>query len=196
MKTMIKKSILLAALVFTVFVNASSGKTGVTLKVVDAKLVQLSMMDYQGQVEVTVKDVFGVVLHNEILQGSQASKKYDFGTLPLGNYKVEIETTTKIEAVDFQVTSSHIELIKTHEVFFKPVVYVVDDIVSITKLSVNSGTMEVYIYNEKDHMIHFQRVSEGPNLGVRLSFEVLGAGTYTARVYSEGKLFTEQFTIK
>ncbi len=196
MKTMIKKSILLVALLFTVFVNASSGKTGVTLKVVDAKLVQLSTENYKGQVEVTVKDVFGVILHNETLQGSEASKKYDFGALPLGNYNVEIETETKIESVDFQVTSSLVELIKTNEVYFKPVVNVVDDLVSISKLSLTGDMMEVSIYNNQDQLIYYQKVTNGPNLGVRLSFELIGGGDYRARMYSGGKLFTKDFTIK
>lgn len=196
MKTMIKKSILVVALFIATFANASSGKTGVTLTVVEAKLVQLQTVNYKGQVEVTVKDVFGVTLHNETLMGTEISKKYDFGSLPLGNYNVEIETETKIESVDFQVTSSQVELIKTNEVYFKPIVNVVDDLVSISKLSMTGGMMEVSIYNNEDELIYYQKVSNGPNLGVRLSFEILGAGNYRARMFSGGRLFTEDFTIK
>ena len=196
MKTMIKKTMLAVALFVATMANASSGKTGVTLKVVEAKLVQLSTENYNGQVEVTVKDVFGVVLHQETLKGAEASKRYDFGSLPLGNYKVEIETDTTIESVDFQVTSSEVALIQTNEVYFKPLIRVVDDLVSISKLSMKGETMEVSIYDEGDALIYYQKIDNGPNLGVRLSFELLGAGKYRSRMFSGGKLFVEDFRIK
>ena len=196
MKTMIKKSMVVIALLFAVLTQGANRKTGVSLTVVEAKLVQLSVSNYFGEVDVTVRDIFGVVLHQEILKGAQTSKKYDFGTLPLGNYNVEIETETKIESVDFQVTSSKVELIKTNEVYFKPVVHVVDELVSITKLSMNEGMMEVSIYNDRDELIYYQKVTEGPNLGVRLSFELLGTGTYRARMFAEGRLFVKDFKIE
>ena len=195
MKTMIKKSVLLVALLFTVVANASSGKNGVTLKVVDAKLMQLSMDNHYGEFEITVKDDFGVVLHKEVLNEMNASKKYDFGAMPIGNYNLEIETKTKIESVEFKVTSKDIVIVKRSDICFKPVVHVVDDRVSISKLSLKGEKMEVSIYDNENHLIYYQKVNKGPNLGVRLSFEILGAGNYSASVYSAGRLFTEDFTI-
>lgn len=196
MKTMIKKSILLVALFLSVGINASNGETGVTVKVVDAKLVELSMGDYKGSAEVTVRDVFGVILHNEVLQPNQLAKKYDFGTLPLGNYNVEIETQTKIESVDIIVAADKIDVVAESSTYFKPIIHVVDDVVTITKLGLDGESMEVSIYSERDDLIYYQSLENGPNLGVRLSFEVLGKGTYTARMYSDNKLFIEEILIK
>ena len=76
MKTMIKKSMVVIALLFAVLTQGANRKTGVSLTVVEAKLVQLSVSNYFGEVDVTVRDVFGAVLHQEILKGAQTSKKY------------------------------------------------------------------------------------------------------------------------
>ena len=196
MKTMIKKSMLVIALLVAMLTQGSNRETGVSLTVVDAKLIQLSVINYFGDVDVTVRDIYGVVLHKETLNGQQTLKRYDFGTLPLGNYNVEIETETQIESVQFKVTTSEIELIDNSDVYFKPVVHVVDELVSISKLSLNGAMMEVSIYNDQDELLYYQKVTEGPNLGVRLSFELLGAGNYRARMFADGKLFIEDFTIK
>src|SRR6056300_1163965 len=137
MKTMIKKSMLVIALLVAMLTQGSNRETGVSLTVVDAKLIQLSVINYFGDLDVTVRDIYGVVLHKETLNGQQTLKRYDFGTLPLGNYNVEIETETQIESVQFKVTTSEIELIDNSDVYFKPVVHVVDELVSISKLSLN-----------------------------------------------------------
>ena len=79
------------------------------LKLLKAKLIELTIQNYDGDLTVRVKDMYGEVLYSEQFEGALFSEKYDIETLPIRNYFFEIEGKTKIKTMPFTITSEEVE---------------------------------------------------------------------------------------
>lgn len=192
MKNLIKKSLLIVAVLTTVVINATN-INNVIVNVIDAKLIDLKLNNSDGDLQISIIDTYGEVLHFEKFEGSYFSQKYDFNTLPIGDYYFEIEGQTKISLMPFNVTSKGVEFKnEVKETYYKPVVRQEGDLVFITKVVLNDENLTIVLYDQDSNALYKEELIGDVNLGKTLNVEKLKTGFYKLLLKSDGKVFEQK----
>ena len=199
MKTAIRKSLVLVALLVAVTVsygneisgntnNGKSVRTNVTFRNVKSGSI------------LSIKDNNGLVLYKEAIKESgNYSKGFDLTTLPDGDYYFEMNKEVVINVIPFSVKSSVVTFDKTAEKkYFKPRVHVINKKVFISKRSFDPNEeIEVRIYSENDDLAYAGKITEkkGNTLGKIYDFSTSEKGIYTIVIKTSGRRFVEYVQI-
>ena len=194
MKNLIKKSLLIVAVLTTVVISATNINNNLDIKVstIDSKLIDLRLKNSDGDLTISVKDSYGEVLYSEEFSGSYFSKKYDLNTLPTGNYYFEVEGSTKINLMPFTVTSKGFEF--NNEItstYYKPTIRQEGDLILISKIAFNQENLEINLYDEESNLLYNELLNGEVNLGKALSLKDLRTGNYKLVTKSAGKVFEQ-----
>lgn len=192
MKNLIKKSLLIVAVLTTMVMTGTELENSVNLKLIDAKLVNLTLQNSDGDLQVSIRDNQGHVLYSENFQGIDFSKKYDLTTLPQGEYFFEIEGQTKIKMMPFKVSLKSVEFEnKIETVFLKPTVRRNEDLLFISKVSFKNEPLTIILYDENSTVLYKEELTGNVTLGKTLNLAKLNYGYYKLVMLSEDKVFTE-----
>jgi len=197
MKSLIKKSLVIAML-FTAMVTAASNEdSGVKLTLVDSKLIDLKLQNSDGDILISVKDIEGHVLYSENYEGINFSKKYDLAALRNGDYFFEIEGRTKIKLMPFKVSSKKVSFNNEIEtVYYKPTVRQDKNLVYVSKVTFNEEvSLAISLYDEKLNKLYSEELSGALSLGKVLDISKLAKGNYKLVLKSGNKVFTEEIKI-
>jgi hypothetical protein len=193
MKNLIKKSLLVVAVLTTIVMSGANINDNVAVNVIDSKLIDLKLKNSDGDLTISVRDAYGEALYTEKFEGSYFSKKYDLNTLPTGDYYFEIEGRTKINLMPFKVTSDGIEFNnKVESVYYKPTVRQEGDLVFISKVALNNENFTIYLYDDHLNMLYKEELSGDINLGKTLNLMRLNKGSYSVVMKSGGKSFEQK----
>lgn len=169
--------------------NNNIKRTSITLNVKEGNLL-------------TIKDVNGIILYKEIIEKEGLySKGFDLTALPNGNYVVELEKDVEIKIMPFKVSGSKVSFNKESESrLFKPVTRIKEDLVHVTKLSLNNEDLKIEIYREgetyalnhfnNDYQLVYQEKVKDTRSFERI-YKLSKKGNYKIVYYSEGRTFTE-----
>lgn len=193
MKNLLKKNLLIVALLFAVGTKATNINNNVKVAMINSKLIDLKLENSDGDLRISIKDIYGEVLYAEKFEGNYFSKKYDLNTLPIGNYYFEIEGRTRINLMPFKLTSSGFELRnQMKSTFYKPIVRQEEDLVFISKIAFNTEDFEVYLYDDQLNLLYKENLKGDINLGKTLNLKNLKSGNYRIVMKSEGKVFEQK----
>lgn len=193
MKNLIKKSLLVVAVLTTIVMNGANIDNNVEVNVIDSKLIDLKLKNSDGDLTISVRDAYGETLYTEKFEGNYFSKKYDLNTLPTGDYYFEIEGQTKINLMPFNVTSEGIEFNnKVESVYYKPTVRQEGDLVFISKIALNNENFTISLYDNHLNMLYKEEISGDVNLGKTLNLMKLKQGSYSIVMKSGGKSFEQK----
>ena len=192
MKKLIKKSLLVVAVLTSIVINATN-INNVVVDVIDVKLIDLKLNNSDGDLKISVRDTYGELLHSEKFVGSYFSQKYDFNTLPVGDYYFEIEGQTKINVMPFKISSKGIDFDNVVEsVYYKPTVRQNEDLVFITKVALNEENLTVVLYDQQLNVLYKEELNGNVNLGKTLNLGKLKSGYYNLLMKSDGKIFEQK----
>ena len=194
MKNLIKKSLLIVAVLTTVVISATNINNNLDIKVstIDSKLIDLRLKNSDGDLTISVKDSYGEVLYSEKFEGVYFSKKYDLQTLPTGNYYFEVEGSTKINLMPFTVTRRGFEFKnEIASTYYKPTVRQEGDLVLISKIAFNKENFEINLYDEESNLLYNELLNGKINLDKALNLKDLKSGSYKLVTKSEGKVFEQ-----
>lgn len=191
MKNLIRKSLFVATLFVALVVKATTIEPNLNIKVVEAKFVNLELMNTDGASTIFIKDNLGEVLFTDNFIGSSYSKKYDLSTLPVGSYLLEIYGNTKIRRINFKVLNDKIE-INDSNVYLKPSIRIKDEKVYISHLALNDQTMKITVFDDDSNIIYNVKLMGRMDLGKILNFSKLAEGTYRIVVNTEGNIFEKE----
>jgi len=197
MKSLIKKSLVIAMLFTAMVMVASNEDSGVTFTVIDSKLIDLKLQNSDGDILISVKDIDGHVLYSENYEGLNFSKKYDLATLPNGDYFFEIEGSTKIKLMPFKVSSKKVSFNNEIEtVYYKPTVRQDENLVYVSKVTFNEeASLAISLYDEKLNVLYSEDLSGTLSLGKVLDISKLEKGNYKLVLKSGNKVFTQGIKI-
>lgn len=197
MKNLVKKGLLIAMLCFAMVAKASDNDSGIKVTVINSKLIDLKLQNFDGDLVISVKDMTGQVLYSENYRGSKFSKKYDIKTLPTGDYFFEIEGHTKIKLMPFTVSSNEVKFNNEIEaVYFKPIVRRKNDLVYISKIALKNETLNVVLFDENENVLYNEKISGSTTIGKTLNIKELETGSYKLVLSSDNRVFTEQIKIE
>lgn len=195
MKNLLKSSLLVIAILMTTITLAKNNDPSIKIRLVESKLIQLTMDVTIKMVEVTVKSSNGEIIYSEKSENLNLSKKYDLKNLPIGSYVMEIESQTKVKLIPFNVLTKSIELNEKKEnVYYKPIVRKEGSSVFISKLALNNEALEILLYDLNSNKLFSERLEGNAILERKLNLLNLESGDYSLILRSGGKTFYE--TIK
>ena len=196
MKGLIKKSMLVIALAMAIgmsYANEVSHNNN------DRNLTRLTFENVKVGEVVQIKDMNGLVLYKEAVEKAGLySKDFDLTTLPDGDYLFELNKIVEIFEIPFKVSNSEVlfkkELKKS---IFKPMVYVKNGKMHITKLALKDEAMEVIIYYENSERVLTDKVTDRKDATLGKVYDFAGSekGQYIVVVKSEGRRFVNQVNI-
>lgn len=196
MKNLIKKVILIAVMVTGLVSMASERDGNIEIKDLNSKVIQFTLNNFDGDLQVTVKDTHDYVLYKENFEGTIYSKKYDLSELPNGIYFVELRGETKIKTIPFIVSGNKVEFnYEASKIYFKPVIVVKDKKVNITKLALDKESFLIEVYNVNSKLIYKEVLEGKKHLQRRLNLEELPSGTYYLVLRSKGKVIRKAIEI-
>ena len=199
MKTAIRKSLVLVALLVAVTVSYGNEISGNTNNGKSVK-TNVSFKNVKFGSILSIKDNNGLVLYKEAIKESgNYSKGFDLTTLPNGDYYFEMNKEIDISVIPFNVKASIVTFDKTAEKkYFKPRVHVINKKMFISKRSFDSNEeIEVRIYSEKDDLAYAGKITEkkGNTLGKIYDFSTSEKGIYTIVIKTNGRRFVENIQI-
>lgn len=196
MKGLIKKGFLLVALVAAITVSYANEVSHDPNE--DAK-TRLTLENVESGAVLQIKDVNGLILYKEaIKQNGDYSKEFDLTELPNGDYYFELNKSVEIIEIPFTVSEKAVTFDKdSKKKIFKPLVYVNNGKMHISKLSFEDEAMDVTIYYENSDKVLYDKNMDrkGATLGKMYDFEGSEKGTYTVVVKSSGREFVNTVKI-
>lgn len=148
MKNLFKKSALLLMLFITVGMSSKSMFDDIIVSTLNTKTINLQLSNTDGDLEVFIKDAYGILLYEEVFKGEVLSKKFNLGLLPDGNYTVEIAGQTKINTIPLKIENSIITVLNSDkEVVYRPIVRVNGDLVFISKFAQLEEKLAISLYD-------------------------------------------------
>ena len=162
----------------------------------DAKTTSLTLSNVKKGNLLSITDVHGITLYKEIIKESGVyTKGFDLTLLPNGDYAFEIDKDVEISTIPFSVISNKViineELEKT---IFKPIVKLKNDILYVSKLSMDESPLEVDIYFTESNdysLIYSEKIENTQNIEKVFKLTGLKKGSYKIIFHSEGREYTK-----
>ena len=190
MKNLIKKSVLIAILMIALVSNASEKDLTVKIISQESKVVQLILNNHHGSSEVFIKDITGFQLYKVLIKDKEFLKKFDLSGLPDGEYYFEVNSQTKIKTIPFSVATNNLEFNK-EIIVFKPIARFKNDIIYISKFTLNEEMLDVFFYDDDQHLLYREKLFGKNNLSRILNLSNLDSGSYHLELNDGGKLYSE-----
>ena len=197
MKTAIKKSLVLVALIFATTVSYGNE---ISTNTNDGKGVKTSLtFNYvtKGSL-LLIKDSNGLTLYKELIEKNGTyTKGFDLTSLPDGNYYFELSKDVEIRMIPFKIEKTVVTFDKVKEViYFKPVVWLNKGRVFVSKMTFEDEILEIEILSSTDESILHDKIKrKGNTLGKIYDFSTSEKGTYTIITKSNGRRFVNHVNI-
>lgn len=196
MKSLIKNVLLIAVMVTGLVGYSSEGEINVITKELNSKVIQFKLQNYDGDLEVRVRDAHSYELYTENFSGDLYTKTYDLTTLPNGLYFIEFSGRTKVKTIPFRVRRHNVEFVYSDtKIYYKPVVSVKEKMVKITKLALDLEPLTIELYNSDNELIHEEVLEGKMDLKRSLNLKKLAKGDYNLILKSKGEVITKSITI-
>lgn len=178
MKNVFKRIIMLLMLLLTVVVSANPMFDDVIVSTLKSKIINLQLSNNDGDLNVLIKDIEGIVLYEEEFKGTNLSKRFNLDLLPDGDYTIELSSQTKTTTIPLKIENSKVKVLEGSEVvIYKPIVRIKDNMVYISKLSTIGEKVSVEFY-ENDAILYKSKPISDVTFGKVLDISNLPKGDY------------------
>ena len=194
MKTIIKKSLVVALMLGTL---VSYAKEGIISNDNDAKeTVKIEFKDVKKGQVLTIKDAEGVTIYNkEIKSEGNYSKIFNFSALGNGKYTAELNKDFEILIKKFEVKNGLVTFFNNeNKKVFKPVIRTKNNILYVSKLAFDYKSLKVDIYYKGD-VILSETVTGKEFLNRIYKLSESQTGEYKVIVKANNRIYSKEFTI-
>ena len=199
MKKIIRKGVILIALLSAMVTTANSDSYKSSVKEIDKTLITLDNVKV-GQ-ELFIKNVNGSVIYTESIEVSGSYKKeFDLATFPDGLYFIELNKDVEIKIIPFTVNAYSAELLEEKETtIFKPVVRLKDNFIFIAKLSLSQEPVEIKLYYDSNEshsgmyeLLYSEIIKNTTTIHRVYKLDKYEKGNYKVVLKTEGRTFIEK----
>jgi len=146
----------------------------------------------------TIKDSNQLILYKELIEKEgHYSRGFDLTSLPDGDYYFELDKEVQIKIIPFKVSLKEVTFDKDSETtIFKPIVYVKNNKVYVSKLSFEEEMLEIQITTEDNELILSEKIHKVDEcLGKIYNFSTSKKGTYLIIAKSAGRRYVKRIKI-
>lgn len=182
MKNTIKFLISTALLCFISNITIANEGATFSVNVAEKNMINLQFSDAnKSQIEVTIIDVFGIILLDEVLTQKKVNhRKYDLNNLPIGDYTLVVayDDVIKIQTIKKDIDSIEIESDKVQTIY-EPTIRQHDKYVDLNMASNANQKVYLEIRDFEGHVIYSDHNQSTGSLEKRFNLENLESGQYT-----------------
>ena len=196
MKNLVKKSLVVLGLFISLISFANV--TPELIKEKGEKVTNIIFNSVEQGSKLTINDSNGLVLYKEsISKTGKYSKGFDLTALPNGDYYFELESELKIVFIPFSVALSEVIFEKEEEnTIHKPVVRVEDDMVYLSRSSIDEAPLDVKIFfSENYDLIFSEKFEKDSELKRVYDFSKSEKGNYVFVFESKGRKYSKYIKI-
>ena len=194
MKTIIKKSLVVALMLGTLI---SYAKEGIISNDNDAKeTVKIEFKDVKKGQVLTIKDSEGVTIYNkEIKSEGNYSKIFNFSALGNGKYTAELNKDFEIVIKQFYVKNGLVTFLNNkNEKVFKPVIRAEGNLVYLSKIAFNNQPLNVVIYYNNEKILS-ETIKGGKILKRVYKLSKNQSGNYRVVINTDDRSYFKDITI-
>lgn len=149
----------------------------------------------QPQIQMTLKDVHGVILHDETISKNKInSRKYDLRNLPKGTYSVIVSYDNLIKVQKIKKEFGRIDIDYDNvQTMFRPTFIENADYLDLNMLSLSKQNISLMIKDDKGHIIYNKRDQINGSFQKRFNLSELKEGNYTFMVEFVGSNINKEF---
>jgi len=167
-----------------------------SVKIADKNSIIVQLTDVnQPQIQVTLKDAYGIILHDETLTESNVNhRRYDFRNLPTGSYTLMVtyDDVVKVQSINKGYKRLEIEA-NDLQTIFRPVFRQHSEFVDINMLYFADMNVFFKMRDSEGRVIYNERIKEKGTFKKRLNLSKLDGGFYTLSFEIDGVVINEKF---
>lgn len=190
-------TVLMFCLILVMATNVTNASTDINKR---AMIVIENVKD--GQTLTLVSDHGEILYKEEITQTGKYVKNFDLASLPKGKYQFELEKDFEIVVIPVTVMNDQVLLETDKETtIYKPAIRVKDDVVYVSKLSLDHEPMTVKLYYEDSmqtnnfDLIFTEKLSNEDVLDRAYKLSKKEKGNYRIVISSGDRTFTKNIKI-
>ena len=191
------KSILVAVCMLVTLVGHASGEAYFGL-IEGTKKVKVVFDNVIAGDLLLVKNKAGQIFHKEAIEhDGKIHRVFDFSTLAIGNYEIDLKKETEILRKPFAVRTDAIIFKKELKtIIHKPVIEAHDHVIEVDNLYTEDKTAEVVLLFNDVEILDEKLLHKGDHLHMKYNLEEFEKGTYTVIVHNEGETYIKEFKLK
>lgn len=144
------------------------------------------------QAVLRIKDQQGYVLHREVLGGEDAyMKKYDFSSLPSGEYTVEVRTKSGSTEETFSLTDG-----RARAMYFKPAIKVEPQKVSVIFQNRIDSPVSLKLFDQRGKVLYEEQVASQEKFAKGLDLSKLATGQYSLAILGDNYVYTKSIDVQ
>lgn len=195
----IKIKFLTVILCFCTLIIKAGDKSILTVKVAENSSLVLQLSNVkEAQIQVTLKDLYGVTLHDEtLMQHNLDLRKYNLQELPSGSFSliVAYDDVIKIQPIKKENDVILIEEDKVQTIF-RPTFRQHDTYVDLNMLCLSDKKLTIMIEDDKGQIIYSEVNQPKGTLEKRFNLSKLAEGSYSFSVRFSGHILNREFKEK
>jgi hypothetical protein len=199
MKTIVRLIIVAVVVLGAQSSHASNPHPSIAVRVLDAENFAIYMRQITDQkLRVAIKDDAGHVLYSKtIRKRSSFNRKMNLKELPAGQYTLEIRDDIGTLSYPIALAEGSLEIPEDKRVAtFNPIIKKTNNTVSLALFSPAKHSHELSIYNERNELIHGEKIEEKVNYNKQFDFSEALPGDYSIVVNSQGHQYTYLVPVK
>ncbi|TRZ41787.1 DUF3244 domain-containing protein [Robertkochia solimangrovi] len=191
MKKLISRIMLVALFTIATVTMARASEFYLSVKQDDCRTIDLILPKADQPLKISFTDEEGEILYfDEKSNFSSNIRRYDFNSLPNGDYFFVVESETKIAKVPLTfVEGKTIIAADKEETIYKPYFRVENKVISMNMLSIDETPVEVKVYDSSDILLYDEVLTGNKSLGKRFDFTKASRGDYKIVVKHDGNTF-------
>ncbi|MDF9800361.1 hypothetical protein OKW21_005624 [Catalinimonas alkaloidigena] len=153
--------------------------------------IRVTNLSNEASAVLRIKDMDGNTLHREVIADQSYMKKYDFSSMPSGEYEVEVRTKNGVSKEIFQISAG-----QTNAVYFKPAIQVEPEMVKVAFLNRVESPVSLKLYNQDGKVLYEESVASQETYSKGLNVAKLLPGRYSLAIVGANYTYSKSIDLK
>ena len=194
MKTTIKKYLVAVAMLLS-SANYATEKN-ISTTAIDGKKVKVEFTAVRKGQVLSIKDKNGLAIYNDVIEmAGNYTKTFDLTALKNGLYTTELDKNFETIIKPFLVENGLVTfLTEENKTIFKPVIRTIENLVLISRISLNKQPVKITLYYE-GNVIYTETTQDHKVLNRAFRLLKSKKGNYTVAINANNKNYSKNFII-
>ncbi|MFP4089983.1 MAG: T9SS type A sorting domain-containing protein [Cyclobacteriaceae bacterium] len=184
-----------ALLAFNITTLAADDETLISVRSVNAQekqaFIRVTQLSENAPAILKIKDMQGRTLHREVITDQTYMKRYNFSSLPSGEYVVEVKTKNGVSTEAFQISAGQKE-----SVYFKPAIQLEEDVVKVAFMNRIASPVTLKLFAENGRLMYEETVASQAEYAKGLNVSKLQPGQYSISLMGDNYVYSRSIEVK
>lgn len=193
MKTIIKKYLV----TFTILVSLANYATENNISTpIDGKKVKVEFIAVKKGQVLSIRNANSIIMYSDVIEmAGNYARTFDLTGLENGKYKIELEKNFETIIKPFLVKNRLVTFLpEENKTIFKPVIRIEDNLLLISKISLENQPVKITLYYKGD-VIYTENTRDGKILNRVFRLLKNKKGNYTVAISANEKKYSKRFKI-